>query len=160
MVTLDPTLTIQGEEEFAVDQVPGEADADVEEFSVDFTGVGEIPVGVALLKVTKMTGAVSSAGNRMVNLEFTVIDMPVSPQFINKKVWESWMLETDAKFRTFDGYEAFTGVKPEKGAFKIVKSEVMGRESWCRLELKKAAKAEYRDTARVAKYGVKSPYDA
>jgi hypothetical protein len=158
-MTQDPNvndLVVIGEEEFVADQVPNE-DGDSDEFVVDFTGVGEIPVGVALLKVTGMRGATSAAGNRMINMEFTIIDMPASPQFVNKKVWETWMLETDAKFRTYDGYEAFTGVKPEKGNFRIVKSEVLGQEAWCRLELKKAARAEYRDTARIAKYGAKSP---
>ena len=148
--------TVVVEEEFAVAEV---AAGDADEFAVDFTGVGELPVGTALLKITGMKGAKSSSGNRMVTVEITIIDMPEAPQFVNHKIWETWMLETEAKFRTYDEYEGFTGIKPEKGAFKIVKSEVMGREAWAVLKVKKAAKEGYRDASTISRF-VKSPYSA
>jgi hypothetical protein len=124
-------------------------------FVADFSGVDEAPSGVLLLTLTKYGGAMSSKNNRMVNVQLKVAGGE-DDKFNGRMVFDSLMLETDARFRTVNFFKAFLGEMPK--AIKAAFESALGQSVWC-LVIPEEGKGEYAGTVRprIQKYGVKAP---
>jgi len=123
---------------------------------VDFLTKDPEPQGELLLQVTAIEETVSTKGNHMINAQMKVIEDPTGT-FLGRMVFDSWVLETAALWRTKQALRAFlipVGKQPGEAEY----ADLIGLSAWCLVNIE-VGKGEYvgRDRARVKRYGIQAP---
>lgn len=124
---------------------------------VDFSTVDDAqPQGDLELTITKLEAAVSKNGNRMVNVQLKVTGGE-DDKFNGRMIFDSWMLETNALWRTKTAFKAFTG-EAASGPMRIAAATLLGASCWAAVILETGT-GEYEGTSRpkVKRYGIKPP---
>lgn len=131
-------------------------------FDVDFSKANEDPPnGILLLKCEKVDPAISQAGgNRMLNVQLRVMDGE-GGKYNKRVLFDNWMLETDAVFKTKQAAKAFLGEVPNGPARMSPAAFLQANPVWCLVTVRPANEEEgYAAQGRVKKYGVKPPAGA
>ena len=121
--------------------------------NIDFTGVDLVPAGEALVAVSKIEKKQSSNGNKMLAVQLKIVEGE-DPAFAGRVVFDNWMLESQAVFRTKQALDAFLGDVPA-GPTSFSPDDLVGKQAWVLLEVEEGS-GEYAGTkrSRVKRYGI------
>ena len=114
--------------------------------NIDFTGVDKTPFGDARVRVVKVEQKVSSAGNPMLSVQLKIVEAAEDADFVDRTIFDTWMLATAAVFRTKNALKAFFGNVPD-GPHSFDAESLIGAEAMAQLEIEEGS-GEYAGTKR------------
>ena len=119
------------------------------ELNLDFSDVVDLTEGWHSARIFNAEGPVQSQnGNAMLNIQFKIEGGP----FAGRSLYENWMLETDAVFRTKSNLVKLGFMSKEDKGLKIDTEDLIGTE--CEIKVR-FEEYEGEDRPRVA--GVRAP---